>query len=84
MVVEMSCALLYSPMKNMLYIELPKEDAQSQGANGVAPKAWLEALSGTLEEMGLVLGRVGCTHGYIGAGRLRLKWPYMWVNSCAV
>jgi hypothetical protein len=64
MVLDVSCAFLYAPIKRTVYIELPEEDSKSSSGEWVgklekalygtrdAPQAWLEELGATLEELG--------------------------------
>jgi hypothetical protein len=64
MVLDVSCAFLYAPIKRTVYIELPEEDPKSTSGEWVgklekalygtrdAPQAWLEELGATLEGLG--------------------------------
>jgi hypothetical protein len=64
MVLDVSCAFLYAPIKRSVYIELPEEDQKSLSGEWVgklekalygtrdAPQAWLEELGSTLTELG--------------------------------
>jgi hypothetical protein len=64
MVLDVSCAFLYAPIKRTVYIELPEEDSKSSSGEWVgrlekalygtrdAPQAWLEELGSTIEGLG--------------------------------